>query len=129
MRLTAVTVTAGLGACLVWAGMGISPAAPMHSKHPMKSSQMNAALITQGKALAAAKRCNTCHTATYAGKKGFSPSLHASGVLREYNPKTFVRVMSTGVTNDGGHVHAPMPVYHLKAAQSSALYAYFKTLK
>ncbi len=37
--------------------------------------------------------------------------------------------MNTGVTNDGGMVKKPMPVYHLKAADSAALYAYFKTLK
>jgi len=37
--------------------------------------------------------------------------------------------MDTGVTEDGGKVKRPMPVYHMKAADSAALYAYLKTLK
>ena len=126
MKRTTKTITAGLGACLAFAGMGVSPAAP---PQPAKSAKTNPAQIAQGKTLAASDRCNTCHGADYAGKQGFSPSLHANGVLREYNPTTWARVMDTGVTNDGGHVKQPMPVYHLKAAQSGALYAYFKTLK
>ena len=125
MKLTTKTITVGLGACLVLAGMGVSPAAPA------KVAKTNPAQIAQGKALASSLQppCTGCHGADLAGKKGFSPSLHTSGVLREYNPITWARVMDTGVTNDGGHVKRPMPVYHLKAAQSNALYAYFKTLK
>jgi mono/diheme cytochrome c family protein len=126
MRLTATTVTLGLGGCLVLAAIGVSPAAPMH---PAKAAKPNPALIAKGKALAGDKRCNSCHAPDYAGKKGFSPSLHASGVLREYTPATWAKVMDTGVTNDGGKVKPPMPVYHLSAADSAALYAFFKTLK
>jgi mono/diheme cytochrome c family protein len=125
MRLTATHVTLGLGVCLALAAVGTSPAAaPKSAKAPSSG-----ALVAKGKSLAASDRCNTCHGADYAGKKGFSPSLHAAGVLHEYTPKTWARVMDTGVTNDGGKVHPPMPVYHLKAADSGALYAYFKTLK
>ncbi len=126
MRKSATIITAGLGVCLALAGVDVSPAAPMHAP---KTGAMGANLVTQGKALAATDRCNTCHGAAYAGKQGFSPSLHPSGVLREYNVKTWDRVLDVGITNDGGHVKSPMPVYHLKAAQSNALYAYFKTLK
>lgn len=125
MRLTAAQITAGLGVCLALAAAGTSPAAAPKTAKALSG----AALIAHGKALAAADRCNTCHGADYSGKKKFSPSLKASGVLREYNAKTWATVMDTGVTNDGGKVHPPMPVYHLKAADSGALYAYFKTLK
>ena len=89
----------------------------------------SAAMLSHGKSVAARYGCANCHGAGLAGKKGFAPSLHASGVLREYNPVTFVRVMDTGQTNDGGYVRKPMPVYHLKAADSRPLYAYLKSLK
>lgn len=85
--------------------------------------------VAKGKTLASKYRCNSCHGADLAGKKGFSPSLHASGALKEYDAKTWARVLDTGVTNDGGKLKPPMPVYHMKAADSAALYAYFKTLK
>lgn len=126
MRLTATHATLGLGVCLALALVGSSPAAAPKMK---KAAMTSAATVAHGKTLAATDRCNTCHGADYSGKKGFSPSLHATGVLREYNAKTWATVMNTGVTNDGGHVRPPMPVYHLKAADSGALYAYFKTLK
>lgn len=85
--------------------------------------------VAHGKALVAGNGCANCHGANLAGRKGFAPSLHASGVLKEYTPSTFARVMNTGVTNDGGHVRKPMPVYHLKNADGTAIYAYLKTLK
>ena len=119
----------GLAACLgvsVLLAATVSPAAAPKA-HPLKPTA--AGSISQGKTLAVSMRCNTCHAASYAGKPHFSPSLHASGVLREYTPKTWARVMNTGVTNDNGHVKAPMPVYHLTAAKSASLYAFFKTLK
>jgi mono/diheme cytochrome c family protein len=125
MRLTATHVTLGLGVCLALVAAGTSPAAAPKST----KASSNAAMVAKGKALAVSDRCNTCHAANYAGKKGFSPSLHTTGVLREYNSKSWATVMNTGVTNDGGKVHSPMPVYHLKAADSGALYAFFKTLK
>lgn len=126
MRFTVTTVTLGLGGCLAFAAMGISPAAPMHMAKMKKTST---AQIAQGKALTVSLRCNSCHAADLAGKKGFSPSLHANGVLHEYNAKTWARLMKTGITNDGKPVEKPMPVYHLDAAKSGALYAYLKTLK
>ena len=126
MRFTTTAVTMGLGGCLAFAAMGISPAYPMHKA---KTKRPSPAQIAQGKALTASLRCNGCHSADLAGKKGFSPSLHASGVLRKYNATTWARVMNTGVTEDGKHVEKPMPVYHLDAAKSGALYAYLKTLK
>lgn len=109
----------GLAAAALTARPAAAPQAPAPSP----------ATVAHAKSLVASKRCSGCHAANLAGKKGFSPSLHASGVMREYNPTTWARVMNTGVTNDNGHVKPPMPVYHLKAADSAALYAYFKTLK
>jgi len=86
-------------------------------------------LVAQGKQIVQQKGCNTCHGANLAGKAKFSPSLHSNGVLKQYNPKTWARVMDVGITEDGGKVKKPMPLYHLKAQESAALYAYFKTLK
>lgn len=88
-----------------------------------------ASLVAQGKQIVQQKGCNTCHGANLAGKPKFSPSLRSNGVLKVYNPKTWARVMDVGITEDGEKVKKPMPVYHLKAADSAALYAYFKTLK
>lgn len=128
MTLRNLTAGLSLGLVTCLALTGLVPAA-IAKKAPPKPKAGGAAMIAKGKALAESKRCNTCHNADYAGKKGFSPSLHASGVLKEYNAKTWAVVMDTGVTNDDGKVKPPMPVYHLKAADSGALYAYFKTLK
>ncbi len=99
-------------------------AAPKPAAHSTMTTQ-----VAHGKALVAGNGCANCHGANLAGRKGFAPSLHASGVLKEYTPSTFARVMNTGVTNDGGHVRKPMPVYHLKNADGTAIYAYLKTLK
>jgi mono/diheme cytochrome c family protein len=125
MTAAAVT-TIGFGLCLAISCARNSPAAP---SHPAAAAQANGSQVAQGKTFVTHYRCNTCHGADLAGKKGFSPSLHASGVLREYNPTTWKRVLDTGITNDGGKVHPPMPVYHLKAADSLPIYAYLKTLK
>lgn len=73
--------------------------------------------------------CTGCHGLNLQGRKGFSPNLTKLGVLKEYNQKTFERVMSTGVTNDGGHVQKPMPVYHFPASVSDKIYAYLKSVK
>ena len=85
--------------------------------------------IAAGKALVEKHGCNTCHGADLAGKKGFSPSLRARGVLKEYNSKTWANLLNTGVTHDSGKVRPPMPVYHLKAADSAAILAYLETQK
>jgi len=86
-------------------------------------------LVAKGKSLSTKYGCNTCHGKDLAGKPKFSPSLKSTGVLKEYNPKTWATVLNTGVTNDGGKVKDPMPVYKMKATESAALWAYFKTLK
>lgn len=88
-----------------------------------------AAQVAHGKALVGGNGCANCHGAHLAGRKGFAPALLQTGVLKEYNAATFARVMNTGETNDGGYVHKPMPVYHLKNADGTAIYAYLKTLK
>ena len=123
----AAALTAALGLCAILAVTQTSPAAPMHPmKKPMMSS---AALVTAGKGIAENNGCNSCHGATYSGKKGFSPSIRAGGVTKQYTPAKFERVMNTGETEDGGHVKKPMPVYHMPAAKSAPLYAFLKSLK
>ena len=119
-------LTAAFGLCAALAGL---EAAPLHTmKHPAVAGG-SAALITAGKGIAESNGCNSCHGADYVGKKGFSPSIRANGVTKQYKLATFERVMNTGVTEDGGHVEKPMPVYHLPAAKSAPLYAFLESLK
>lgn len=116
--------TLALGLALTLAAFAAPP------KAPAKPGMSMAAMAAHGKTLSAAKKCNTCHGANFGGTGKFAPSLRAGGqVLKEYNAKTWARVMDTGVTEDGGKVKPPMPVYHLPAKDSAALWAYFKTLK
>ena len=127
MRLTTTTaLTTAFGVAVTLAGTHISPAAPKTVKKPVVSG---AAFIAQGKGIAESNGCNSCHTATYGGKKGFSPSIRSTGVTKKYSLATWERVMNTGVTEDGGHVEKPMPVYHMAAKVSAPLYAFLKTLK
>lgn len=124
---SAAALTAAFGLCAAFAGIQTSPAAPIHTmKKPTASS---AALIAEGKGIAENNGCNGCHSATYAGKKGFSPSIRSNGVLKQYKLATFERVMNTGVTEDGGHVNKPMPVYHMDAKKSAPIYAFLESLK
>ena len=129
-----VLLTLAFGACAVLAGTAVSPAAPrkMSKKMAKKAApkvMFTAAQIAHGKALSEEKGCNSCHGATYAGKAGFSPSIRANGITRKYNVKTFARVLDTGITEDGGHVKKPMPVYHLPAKDGTDVYAFLTTLK
>ena len=122
-----ITLSAAFGLCAVFAGIQTLPAAPVRTlKKPIAS---NTALIAAGKSIAESNGCNGCHSATYAGKKGFSPSIRANGVTKQYKLATFERVMNTGVTEDGGHVEKPMPVYHMDAKKSAPLYAFLTSLK
>ena len=116
--------TASLATALLYAAH--EPAAAKTMKKPM---HMASASVAQGKALSSQFRCNGCHSANLQGKPGFSPSLHQSGVLKEYNAKTWEKVLDTGMTNDGKMVKKPMPVYHMPKAKADAIYAYCKTLK
>ena len=120
-------LTAAFGLCAVFASIQTSPAAPVHTLK--KPSASTTALIAAGKGIAESNGCNGCHSATYAGKKGFSPSIRANGVTKQYKLATFERVMNTGVTEDGGHVEKPMPVYHMDAKKSAPLYAFLTSLK
>lgn len=120
-------LTAAFGLCAVFAGIQTLPAAPVHTLK--KPSASNTALIAAGKGIAESSGCNGCHSATYAGKKGFSPSIRANGVTKQYKLATFERVMNTGVTEDGGHVEKPMPVYHMTTKKSAPLYAFLTSLK
>ena len=125
MRLTpSAILTTTFGICIAVAAISVSPAAPGHM---IKHASLDTAQIAHGKALIASKGCDSCHSSNLAGKKGFSPSIRATGITRKYNTVTWARMMNTGVTEDGGHVKAPMPVYHMAAKDSLALYAYLKT--
>jgi len=93
------------------------------------SPDASAAQITSGKALTQKLRCTGCHAATLVGIPGFSPSITPSGVLKQYNQKTFETVLDTGVTPSGAPVSPPMKVYHLPASQADDIYFYLQTLK
>lgn len=128
MRLTTTAaLTTAFGLCVTLAGISTSPAAA--PKAAKKLTASGAVLIAQGKSVAESNGCNSCHTATYAGKKGFSPSIRANGITKKYTLATWERVMNTGVTEDGGHVEKPMPIYHMAAKVSAPLYAFMKSLK
>ena len=120
-------LTAAFGLCAVFASLQTTPAAPVHALR--KPAAGGAALVAVGKGIAETNGCNGCHSATYAGKKGFSPSIRANGVTKQYKLATFERVMNTGETEDGGHVEKPMPVYHMDAQKSAPLYAFLESLK
>jgi uncharacterized protein YceK len=128
-QLTAAQVTIALALTVTCTAMLSGNAAIAKKQHAAKTTAASSKLIAQGKTLASTMGCNKCHSADLSGKKGFSPSLHASGVLKEYNPKSWAVVLDTGVTNDGGMVKKPMPAYHMPATKAAALYAYCKTLK
>lgn len=124
----AAALTAALGLCAALVGIQTSPAAPIHAmKRPAAGG--SAALVAAGKGVAENNGCNSCHGADYAGKKGFSPSIRANGVTKQYKLATFERVLNTGVTEDGGHVQRPMPVYHMDAKKSAPLYAFLESQK
>ena len=122
--ISCFAISAALGSVLAVSATG-SVATHRMSKPILQA----ASWIAKGKALSSAKHCNSCHAADLKGKPGFSPSLLSNGVLKEYNAATWARVLDTGVTNDGGKVKPPMPIYHLAKADSKALYAYFKSIK
>jgi mono/diheme cytochrome c family protein len=132
MRMTSTgALTLAFGLCVTLAGIHTSPAAPPQAikKATKKPVVSPAAQIAAGKAISEQNGCNSCHAATYAGKKGFSPSIRADGITSKYTLATWERVMDTGVTEDGGHVQKPMPVYHMPAAKSAPLYAFLKSQK
>ena len=133
MRMTFPTaaLTVAFGLCAALTGIHTSPAAfgKTTAKPSKKPAASSAAQIAQGKAISEENGCGSCHTATYAGKKGFSPSIRANGVTQKYTLVNWERMMNTGVTEDGGHVNKPMPIYHMPAAKSAPLYAFFKSLK
>ena len=61
---------------------------------------------------------------------GFSPSIRKTGALHDYTQAQFVTLLHTGITNDGGHVKKPMPVYaKMKTTEAASIFAYLETLK
>lgn len=129
MRVTyGIVATVALGATVIAVGSTAGIAA--HKKaSKMKAAATSPALIAKGKQLSDAKHCNSCHAADLSGKPKFSPSLRASGELKHYTLAQWQTVLDTGVTNNGGKVKPPMPVYKMSKADSAAIYAYYKTLK
>ena len=131
MRMTSTAaLTLAFGLCVTLAGIQNSPAAP--PKAAKKPAASPAAQIAAGKAVAenSTYGCNGCHLATYAGKQGFSPSIRANGVTKQYTLATWKRMMATGVTEDGGHVRKPMRAYpEMTAKDSTALYVFLKSQK
>ena len=128
--ISTAAVTLAFGCCVTLAGIHTSPAAPGHPLKMKKPMLGAAAQIARGKAVAESNGCNGCHSATYAGKKGFSPSIRAHGITAKYTSAKFVRLMKTGTTEDGGHVQKPMPVYaQMPTKDSTALYAFLKSLQ
>ena len=129
MRISSTgTLTLAFGLCVTLAAIHTSPAAP--GKMAPKLAASPAAQIAHGKAVAESNGCNSCHGATYTGKKGFSPSIRATGVTKQYTSAKFVRLIHTGITEDGGHVHKPMPVYaKMPTKDSTALYSFLMAQK
>lgn len=118
-----------LGVTAVLIGAVAATAATHHAPKMKSSTGMNAKQIAAGKALISKDHCDSCHAADLKGKPKFSPSIRWTSLSKKYSAKTFARVMDTGITEDGSKVKPPMPVYHLKAADSTALVAYLKTQK
>ncbi|MEO7718605.1 MAG: cytochrome c [Capsulimonas sp.] len=118
----------GISAVLICA---VGAASAAHKSPPkMKAKPASSAKqVADGKAMITKYSCNGCHSADLKGKPGFSPSLHWSSLSKEYDAKSFAVVMDTGMDPHGHLVKKPMPVYHLKPAQSAALLAYLKTQK
>ncbi len=100
----AAGATIALASALFYAGH--TPAA---AKTPPKPVLVASA--TQGKALVGQYGCNRCHAPNLAGRQGFSPSLYPNASLKEYKQASFVHMLLTGITPDGGHVKPPMPAY------------------
>ncbi len=107
------------------AAVSLAPQAARSQEH-MKKPATALATVAQPAQISS---CTGCHGDNLLGRKGFSPNLSKLGVLKEYNQKTFERVMNTGVTNDGGHVQKPMPVFHYPAAVSDKIYKYLLSIK
>ena len=124
MHLSPVKVTtAALAGVFLLTGFGISPASQALTGKP------SAATIAKGKALVSTDHCNACHGPNLAGRPGRTPNITSTGVLKEYTPKTWVRLFTTGLTNDGKPVGMPMSSIKLKSADSTAVWAYLETLK
>ena len=86
--------------------------------------------ISQGKSLVSQYRCTGCHGANLAGRQGFSPSIKRTGALHDYTQAQFIKLMHTGITNDGTHVRKPMPVYtKMPTPQAISIFAYLRSLK
>jgi mono/diheme cytochrome c family protein len=121
----ALGATAALAAALLYAGHGTASAKPM--KH-MKS--MMAGAVSSAPALLTKYHCNACHAPNLMGKPGFSPSIKGTGSLHDYTQAQFVKLMHTGMQNDGKHVRRPMPVFaQMPTTQAVTIFKYLKAQK
>jgi len=121
-----ISVLFASAALAITLGLAGATTGAVSKKHPMSGGGS----ITAGKMLISKDHCNACHSVDLKGKPGFSPGLTASGPMRHYTKKTFERLMSTGIDDDGKKINPPMlGVCKLKAADSDAIYAYLKTVK
>ena len=121
----------GSAALAIVLGIAMSTTSAQAKHMMMKKAPIASGLVAKGKGLISSKRCNGCHGADLKGKPHFSPSLHASTrPMTEYNKGTFVRLLTTGVDNDGKKVGPPMIMAcNQKPADAAAMYAYLKTVK
>jgi len=94
----------------------------------MSSTKAQATMILVTKP-AQISKCTGCHGADLKGRKGFSPSLTKSGVLKEYTKKSFELVMKSGKTPSGSLVMSPMPIYDFSPGVADQIYKYLNTQK
>lgn len=120
----ALGASAVLAATLLYTGSSTASAKAMHAMKP------TAGAVSSAPALLSKYRCNGCHSANLMGKPGFSPSIKGTGALHDYTQAQFVKLMHTGITNDGKHVRRPMPVYaQMPTPQAVTIFKYLKAQK
>jgi mono/diheme cytochrome c family protein len=122
-KLSAICGSVALAAAL---GISLSTTGVQASQ-----PKASAALVAKGKALVSSLHCDGCHGADLKGKPHFSPSLHPNQhPVSEYTQALFVRLLTTGVDNDGKPVRPPMNnACHQTPGDSKAVFAYLKSLK
>jgi mono/diheme cytochrome c family protein len=133
------TVVVGLGLFSLYAwNSSIDPVAPS------ASTNYSPAVIAQGKVLAAAGYCSTCHTpsggAPYAGNYEMHTefgTIYSSNItpdvetgIGSWSEEAFTRAMRKGVSRDGQHLLPAFPYEHFNKMTDediSAVYAYIMT--
>jgi mono/diheme cytochrome c family protein len=131
---------AGVGAALLIAGLGIAQQRPVDPQTPA-----NAALIEQGRYLATAGDCISCHTrphgAPFAGGVPLSTPfgiIYSANITPDvvsgigaWSPEQFARAMREGIAPDGTHLYPafPYPAFtKVSDADLRSIYAYLRSL-